>query len=171
MYFSFQKQNRAFSIYPAANYTSTEPHIHTHIEIIFLREGGKIEAHADNASVILNEGDMFLAFPNQVHHYNDLEKPIKADIFLISPAMCPEFKKIFETTLPESPVFKNAKDNNVIFSALNILLTCSDIENDFSETSVRGCLLVLLGEYFRSISLKKKTNHSTDTAKDIINFC
>lgn len=171
MYFSFQKQNRAFSIYPAARYTSMEPHLHTHIELVFLREGGIIEAYADNKSVILERGDLFLAFPNQVHYYKDLEKPIKADIFLISPAVCPEFKKFFENVLPESPVFKNAKDNSVISSALNILLTCAENENEFSETTVRGGLLVLLGEYFSQIPLKEKSTHNTDTAKDIISFC
>lgn len=171
MYFSFQKQNRAFTIHPAAKYTSMEPHVHTHLELVFLREGGKIEAHTDNKSVLLSQGDLFLVFPNQVHHYKDVEKPIKADIFLLSPAMCPEFEKFFENTLPESHAFKSANKNTVISSALDIILSCANNENEFSETTVRGGLLVLMGEYFRHIPLKEKSAHNTDTAKDIISFC
>lgn len=170
MYFSFQKQNRAFTIYKNTKYTISEPHIHSHLELIYLRDG-KTEATADNQTALLEPGDLFLAFPNQVHHYKDLKKPVSVDIFIISPAMCPEFKKLFETSLPESPVYKNAKDNPVIASALCILSDCANSKNEFTEITVRGGMLVLIGEYLRHTNLKKISSHNGDTAKDIINFC
>ena len=170
MYFSFQKHQHDFKRYVGATFTNIEPHIHTHLELVYLRSGGIVEAFADNKMVTLNEGDLFLAFPNRVHYYRDVKKPILVDVFIISPTLCPEFGKIFETSLPEMPIFKNANDNPAILSALNILAQC-DPSDEFSEPTIRGCTLLLLSEFFRSASLKKISTHNTDTAKDIINFC
>ncbi len=171
MYFSLQQQNRAFTIFTNAKYLTFEPHLHSHIELVFMREGGKTVCFADDKSDILEEGDLFLAFPNQVHYYEDTEKPINADVLIISPAMCPEFKSFFEKYLPQSPVLKHAKDNPVILSSLNILAACASRKDEFAETMVRGSLLVLLSEYFRVAKLEKNHSKTADATKDIINFC
>lgn len=171
MYFSYQQHKRAFTIYAGATYTSFEPHVHSHLELVFLREGGKTIAFADNKSVTLEKGDLFVSFPNQIHYYRDVEKPIKADIFIISPAMCPEFKKFFETSLPQIPVIKNANENPIILSALDVLVNNLSPDDKFAETIVRGAVLVLLSEYFRQVPLIQKSSHNTDTTKDIISFC
>lgn len=171
MYFSFQKQNRTFTIFPAAKYLSIEPHIHSHLEIVYMREGGNSEAFADNTSAIIEEGDLFIVFPNQVHYYNDIQKPINAMILIISPDVCPEFKSFFENFLPETPIFKNANQNPIIYNSLNTLLTYADKNNEFTETVVRGSMLVIMSEYLRLAKLKKISTNNTDTAKSIISFC
>ncbi len=171
MYFSFQKQDRSYVIYKNATYTYSEPHVHSHLEIVFMREGGKAVGVADNKSAIIEEGDLFIAFPNQVHYYHDVVKPIKADIFIISPQLCPEFKKFFETSLPETPIIKNAKENPNLIAALSVLSSCNSTDDNFADSVVKGGVLILMGEYLRMVKLNKKSSHNTDTAKDIISFC
>lgn len=56
-----------------AFYTTTlsdMPHIHKEIEIVLVEEGSVI-AYADRACFELGSGDIYIAFPNQVHYYKN----------------------------------------------------------------------------------------------------
>ena len=46
-------------------------HMHREIEIVYVLEGAT-EAYADNNRCVLHAGDLFIAFPNQIHFYNTL---------------------------------------------------------------------------------------------------
>lgn len=171
MYFSLEKKSRAFTIHRNTTYLSAEPHLHSHLELVYMRENGKSVTYADNKSDILEKGDLFVAFPNQVHYYHDTVKPVLVDIFLISPEMCPEFKDFFENYVPETNVLKGADKNPVILNSLNTILNLNSEKDLFTETTVRGSMLVLLSEYFRLKKLEKVPFKSTDTTEEIIKFC
>lgn len=171
MYFSFQNQERAFTIFKNATYLTFEPHIHSHIELAFMVKGGSSQAFADEKSVLIEEGDLFLSFPNQVHYYEDVEKPMQVVLIIASPDICPEFKKYFEKYLPESPIIKNAASNPIIKNSIELLLDTDLKNHKFLETVVRGTLLVILSEFLNNANLQKIGTHNSDTSKDIINFC
>ena len=59
-------------------------HLHKELEIIYVREG-KAVAYADKNSYLLNAGDMFIAFPNQVHYYRTVTKG-EFMVLIFSPA-------------------------------------------------------------------------------------
>ena len=48
------------------------PHIHSHLEMIFLTKGHSIVT-SDQTEYCMKAGDCFLAFPNQIHFYHDYE--------------------------------------------------------------------------------------------------
>ena len=48
---------------------SPVPHFHRHIELVYVIDGESY-ANADRKNYKLNKGDMFFAFPNQIHYYN-----------------------------------------------------------------------------------------------------
>lgn len=47
---------------------SPVPHLHKEVEIVYVRNGSCV-AFADRSSFALRRGDLFLAFPNQIHYY------------------------------------------------------------------------------------------------------
>ena len=47
------------------------PHIHTHLELVYLLKGSSM-ATVDGKEYLLEAGDIFLAFPHQIHSYLDL---------------------------------------------------------------------------------------------------
>ncbi len=64
------------------------PHLHKEIAIIYVLSGNAV-AVADNNRYELNVGDMLIAFPNQIHYYNN-DKPgnfalmiTRSDIFSV----------------------------------------------------------------------------------------
>lgn len=171
MYFSFQNQPRSFTINKKATYLTFEPHIHSHIEFIFMQKGGKTLGFAGEKEIVIEEGDLFVAFPNQVHYYQDIEKPLEATLLIASPDICPEYKKHFENLLPETPILKNAAANPRIKNIIEILQTCDYEKTDFAEAQLRGCMLILLGEFLNCINLQKIPANNTDVTKDIISFC
>ncbi len=158
------KSLRAESLWP-------EPHMHSHMEIVFIRKSGKSKAFADGKSVFLEQNDLFIAFPNQIHYYEDIITSSEVDILIISPDMCPEFKKVFDKHIPEIPIVKNAGANPRICASLELLMDCSEQMVEYSETLARGALLILLSEIFKVIKLENTTSHSSDVLKEILNYC
>lgn len=47
-------------------------HLHKELELVYV-ESGKAVAYADKNSYILNKGDVFITFPNQIHYYETIE--------------------------------------------------------------------------------------------------
>lgn len=170
MYFELEKKSYAFMC-QLVNSLQPEPHMHSHIEIVFIEKDGKTQAFADNQSTLLEENDLFISFPNQIHYYEDIVRPMKVYVLIISPDMCPEFKEIFKTRLPESSLLKNAGNNPLIVTAIKTLHSCATKTEKYSETLARGALLILLSEIFRGTHLSKITGHNTDILKEILNYC
>ena len=170
MDFVLEKKEYAFKSLRAASLWP-EPHMHSHMEIVFIRKNGKSKAFADGKSVFLEQNDLFIAFPNQIHYYQDIITSPEVDILIISPDMCPEFKQVFDKYIPEAPIVKNAGENTRICASVELLTTCSEGEDEYSETLARGALLILLSEIFKEIKLEKVTSHSSDVLKEILNYC
>ena len=169
MYFAFEKKTDAYEA-RHGNKLGPTPHLHNHIEIVLI-EDGSTEATADLVEATANKGDLFIAFPNQVHFYLDKEPLVTHSIIIVSTDMTPDFSRIFKGTIPKTPVLKNAANNRRIVSAINSMLECRRENGEYSETEARGCMLILLSELFKNMELVEKHSLSHDLAKDIISYC
>lgn len=169
MYFSFEKRRDAYMA-RRDKHLSPTPHLHEHIEIVLTTSGTTI-ANADDILETVESGDLFIAFPNQVHYYLDQEPVVNISIVIASPDITPEFNRIFKTMVPKSPVLRNAIGNPRIVAAVESLVQCSKERGEYSETEARGCMLILLSELFKNMELIEKGNYDHDLAKDIISYC
>lgn len=169
MYFSFEKRRDAYMA-RRDKHLSPTPHLHEHIEIVLTTSGTTI-ANADDILETVESGDLFIAFPNQVHYYLDQEPVVNISIVIVSPDITPEFNRIFKTMVPKSPVLRNAIGNPRIVAAVESLVQCSKERGEYSETEARGCMLILLSELFKNMELIEKGNYDHDLAKDIISYC
>ena len=169
MYFFLEKKQKAYHVSKTYGLTP-DPHLHTHIEMVFMRKGSTVGV-ADLREDSVSSGDLFVSFPNQIHHYHDRERPLDADLLIISPDMCPEFARNFKNMIPESPVLKKAVDNPKILTAIDTIMALKDNDIEYSETEVRGSVLVLLSEFFRSVKLIENVSCDNDLVKNIISYC
>ena len=78
------------------------PHIHPHLELIYLKQGTSILT-ADNKTYCGNDGDLLLIFPNQIHAYRD-ETSIDANMLIFAPELFPDLKEVLYTKTPVSPI-------------------------------------------------------------------
>ncbi|MBQ7936181.1 MAG: AraC family transcriptional regulator [Clostridia bacterium] len=169
MYFELEKKSQAVRSFTSDHLVPT-PHVHSHIELILLYSGQSVGI-ADHAKTELHAGDLFIAFPNQIHYYLDEDQPMENLVVILSPDICPEFKDIFTNYIPETPLLKNALQNNQIVTALQQIHQASQTDGEYHETLIRGYSLILLSTLFKSINLKKNTAIHMDLAKNIIGYC
>lgn len=170
MYFHIENKKNAFEIHNHQKKLSAVPHLHTHIEMLLVYEG-ESEAVADTRHAVVKPGDIFIAFPNQIHYYLDKTETVLHDIIIFSADMCPEFNRIFGSYVLKSPVLKGAGNNPKIMSSFNNIMECAKIRGEYAETEVRGSMLVLLSEVFRTAQLDENLSYDMGLAKDIINYC
>ena len=169
MYFYFETKTDLCRVHSGKSLSPT-PHLHSHIEMILCDSGVSV-ATADSVDVKLEVGDLFIAFPNQVHYYVDEVQTVEHRIAFISPDFCPEFSKIFKSMVPKIPIVKNAADNPRILTAIESLVQLSSSNDEYSETEARGCVLILMSEIFRNLELVEKEPCDNDLVKDIITYC
>ncbi len=153
-----------------SHHLTIEPHVHRHIEIIFAKSCEKSVGFCGNKSAIIETGDLFITFPQQVHYYTDLVPRLEANVLLISADLCPEYNNIFKNFILESPIIKNATSYPILINSLFAI--CERIQNGTENKNfIRGCILVLLSEVFNISQLEKLPMQAPNIAQKIINYC
>ena len=169
MNFYLEPRAFAYSVGPAEGLTNI-PHLHRHMEIIYVRKGTSL-AYADAKKVLLEAGDLFIAFPNQIHYY--LDQPGEHDLFLIiaSPDLCPEFAHDFKNTLPVLPIYKRACDSHKIMTALENIAQSHRENTRFSDTEIKGNLMLLLSELLKRMPMENRKKCDSNLLSDILLYC
>ncbi len=145
-------------------------HIHRHAEFVYMREGECI-AHADTESFRLMEDDLFIAFPNQVHHFESIATE-KYDIFVVSPELLPELSGFFNNVIPKSNILRNVKKNDELYRAVTDLAeTAEKPESELRETLLKGRLLTFFSLLFAEMSLVPYTIGDGSMLRTIIDYC
>ena len=144
------------------------PHIHTNLEMVYLTKGQSVVT-LDQKQYTLEAGDIFLAFPNQLHFYED-QSPIEGYLIIFMPEILDEFKEIFQTKVPALPIWKATEIPIDISNSLEIIK--QKLENDLSidYTIAKGYLLTLIGEMLSQAELIDKPGDQ-DTIKKLLTYC
>ncbi len=167
MSYQIETRRKAFTAIPIDELLPA-PHIHSHVEIIYLVKGESV-AVLDNREHTLRAGDIFVAFPNQIHFYNDKE-PIEGYLIIFAPELFRELRTVFQTKLPKNPVCPTgvaANDMNISMKKI-----CDKLESGkvFDEVAARGWLLTILGDVLSKTPLEENLGDQ-DTMKRILTYC
>ncbi len=144
------------------------PHIHTHLEMIYVEEGRSI-ATLDNKHYLLEAGDIFLSFPNQLHFYQD-QTPMKCHLIIFAPEILPDFKEIFQKKMPGNPVWKAASLPLNVCDCLKKIQGKLETGLPIDHVAAKGYLLALMGEMFTHIQFIEKPGDQ-DTIKKLLSYC
>jgi len=146
----------------------TIPHIHTQLELIYLVEGSSI-AHADNGGFLLETGGLFLAFPNQIHYYQD-QSPTRAYMMIFSPDLLADFENIFEKQVPVNAVLPAEKLPKDMQKQMETILTIYRSDLPLKKVMIKGYLMAILAAILPEMPLTKVTANQ-DTVKSLLTFC
>ena len=94
MFYYVENKENPFEAFDSDGLTK-EPHIHPHLEMIYMQEGSSL-ALLDDKEFLIEQGDLFLSFPNQIHSYQPLSA-LKCSLIIFSPDLFSDLKKLFET--------------------------------------------------------------------------
>ncbi len=144
------------------------PHIHTHLELIWMAEGASC-ANVDNKEFLMEQGDLFLAFPNQIHFYQDTTS-LQGYLFIFSQDLFPDLKELFQNKVPASPIIKNSCLPKDTEKRLKKIMKKNNSDSTFDRIAAKGYLLALMGELLPLMSLiPAPSDH--DSIKSVLTYC
>jgi len=118
------------------------PHIHEDLELVYML-GGSCTAYCADAKYQLKQGDFFLTFPNQVHHYYE-SRDCDAVLIIINPAFLSGYSSVFDQKAPVCSVFSGHDEDLRTLLLLTVREYTEHTDRDVSIlmlTSVIGKLL------------------------------
>ena len=165
----YKFENRATALATLTlDYLSPRPHIHPHLELIYLTEGSTV-ATVDGQNYLLEKGTFFLAFPNQIHFYHD-QTPVKGYIFIFTPEIFKELREVFRTKVPTSPIIQTNHDFAEMTKTLNMILVKNESEAPFDKIIAKGALLARLGELLSHAEFIDAPA-DYDSVKNVLIYC
>lgn len=146
-------------------------HLHNHLEVVYLLDG-ETKTVCDNREDTMKKGDVFIAFPNQVHCYPRIgDGHAEHFLFIFSPSVCSEFKDLFRRMIPTSPVVRAENlDENLLTLAKKVHEE-NQKDSPYREVITRGYLIAFLGKLFQSMEFREEKQSDGTLLKGILNFC
>ncbi len=146
------------------------PHIHTHLEMVYLVKGKAI-CVANGNQYELNPGDLFVAFPNQIHFYLNVEYPIEHYLIIFSSEIDSSLKKSIINKVPYDPIIKAKELFNDLESELNFI-TNNRHGNEYDRLRAKGKFLNFLGTVLpRFEYVPSKDVATQDSVQDALAYC
>lgn len=147
------------------------PHLHNHLEVVYLQEGAT-EVGCDEFRAELHPGDVFISFPNQVHHYPKVgDGTAIHSIIIFSPMVCSEFKELFRRMTPVSPIVRSRDLDPDVPELIAKIIDENKDETPYGEATARGYLIAFLGKLFRSMEFREEKQSDGTLMKGILNYC
>lgn len=139
------------------------PHFHREVELIYVIDG-KGEAFVDKNNYPLEKGDLFIAFPNQIHSYRNKGGGTFA-IIILSPDIFYNLKSTLFDFAPAKNVMRVESDR------LREIVTGEDVPScRFSETLLVGMYNEAMAYILDQLPLGKRF-YSNKTVTDLLNYC
>ena len=140
-------------------------HLHHALEVVLMNRGSAT-VFCDGNSYNLEKGDLFVAFPGQVHSYENSQN---ADAFVLIVPMLPyleSFRGILEHKKPESPVLGKGIWQN---TSLDTLLQMALFDKEHPDRNVmQGYIMTIVGKLLPLLQLRERSAGDTDGVREIL---
>ena len=148
-----------------AKMLDTQPHFHKEVELIYVKEGCAA-AYSDRNCYEMNSGELFIAFPNQIHCYTNCRIG-EYLIMVFSPDIFSGLKKTLFDCTPADNIIKGKNKRDI----LSLLLKASLIRGKFAYTMTVGLLNQAMALLLEELNLKKRTKSGNTTLNNVLNYC
>ena len=131
------------------------PHIHEAVELYYFMEGESV-VQCGTEKYRLRNGDLFVAFPNQIHGYEE-SKNVHGIIMILQPKVwLKPYYKLLTENLPECPVlYKGSFEHTAIPQLLE--MACAD-QHSVSREVLQGYFAVIFGKILSLFRLNEAGN-------------
>ena len=144
---------------------SSYAHLHKELEVVYVREGKAI-AYADKNSYVLNEGDMFIAFPNQVHYYRTVNEG-GFMVLIFSPDIIFGYSSEISQSIPD----KNYVSSDEMGELKELFDKIHIADGEYKNLSISGYINVMMSLLLPKFTLKTISAEKNSTFYNIIDFC
>ncbi len=144
-------------------------HFHSHLEL-FVLENGTTNARVDGVEYPMRKGDLFLAFPNQIHSYQDTAE-CRGVLCIFPYHPFEDLAPLFRRCVPASPVVPAAVLPPQTAGMLHAIHEAMKLEQPFRDAVMKGYLSVILGLVLPLMDLRDTGEASSDTVQSILRYC
>lgn len=146
-------------------------HLHSHIEIVYLLDGSS-SAWVDDTEYPLTRGDIFIAFPNQVHRYTTTEYE-DAWVILFDEEICSEFNPWFINCVPVSNVLHSGEyDADKVNCFIPMIRELYGKElSEINAIELKGLALSFMAAVFAGLKFTEEKMAEVSVMKQMLNFC
>ena len=160
----YENKIRPLLLEPAGDLSSV-PHFQKEIEMIYVKDGSSV-AHADHNCFLLHGGDLFIAFPNQIHYY---ENTAAGHYYLI---ICmPELLYNLESSVNGHVPVSNQLHLGTGSAEELLLVQAASAFRDGRLTECCGYMNLFAGRIFPRLALKQNIAPENLTVRSILDYC
>lgn len=163
-------ENKSYQYFVKEYKTLTKtPHIHTHLEMIYLKKG-RAQAAVDGKWCSIDEGDLFLSSSNRIHYYKQLSD-VEFYLLIFSDAMDPLLQEFLKGRKPTDPVVPAAKLPPDIQDQLYLIANKRESDSVSERLEAKGRVLTFLSTILPLFTYEQDTTASHDSVKNILQYC
>ena len=143
------------------------PHMHKEIELVYCKSGC-LQCFVSNEVFEIRAGDLFIAFPNQIHSYINQESG-EYGVLIFPAGVVHNLENFFFDNVPEKNVIHLENPEN--FDKLISQITHAN--GIYKETIQVGLINQLTPLYLGNVQIKSRqnTNFSSANLQKILNYC
>jgi AraC-like DNA-binding protein len=143
------------------------PHIHNAVELVFLTQGTST-AYCDTETVLLRPGDIFVAFPNQIHSY-EKSRDVRGYVMILPAKPClTAYNGALTRQLPDTArIPKGTWEHTGILP----ILEQAYLDKDTASPAVmQGYIQVIFGKLLALLTLRSAVGGSGDALRAVIDY-
>ena len=158
-----QQKNRA-TIHRMGDNLDFSIHLHNAVELVLMRSGQTTVLY-EGKRIDLNGGDLFLAFPDRIHGYED-SRDSESILFIIPVhPYLNEFRDILEHKLPVEPVLRKGTWEH---TQLGLLLELALADREEGDKTVYGYALLIMAKLLPLFELQDLPNGSASALQAVL---
>lgn len=140
-------------------------HLHNALELVLLTRG-RMTALCDGVRATLEKGDLFVAFPNQVHGYENSQNTEGFVLIVPTVPYLESFRSILEHKKPSNAVLPKAKWQD---ASLDTLLQIALFDKEHPDWKVmQGYIMTLTGKILSLYPLRERSVGDTDGLQELL---
>ncbi len=154
MFPKYEFRSASINIMSFSSFKGCSARFHNHIEMGFVTKG-TLRVNIENKSYILNEGDLYVAFPNIIHSVNEND----ADFIVViaDSALFPTFYESLSKSYPPYPIVRKESLPESVFCVAKRLLELSNRKTVSNHESLAtNYVNAILGEIFITLECVKR---------------
>lgn len=168
MRYKFENRKEPFVVNLIDYGLSPQPHIHPHLEMIYLTEGSSVMS-LDGKEYLVGAGDLFLAFPNQIHFYHDRTQTA-GYVLIFAGELFPDFAETFKNKIAVDPVIRREQLPEDLPQRFQLVAEGIGSTDGFCRITAKGYMLTILAQVLPLLRLTD-TPVSQDSIKSVLMYC
>ena len=144
-------------------------HLHYNIELALVRKG-KTRVTIDSSVYNVEEGDIIIVFPNQMHRFETLERE-KCILLIVNPDILSELTKLFTSGIPSSNLIKGGALNGELWELAQNISKAYYGTEPYRDSILHGYLLAFFGKLLPMLDIKDVQSKEFNVLGSILNYC